>query len=85
MKLLITKRAYKDLRGMPKSVAGDIQGSMEQIALDPFAARTNVERLQGRKDAWRLRKGDLRAVYSVDRARDAVVLERVMNRRDVYR
>jgi mRNA-degrading endonuclease RelE of RelBE toxin-antitoxin system len=58
---------------------------LEEIAFDPFAPHPNVERLQGRNDTWRLRKGDFRAVYVVDRARQLVILERVMHRRDAYR
>jgi mRNA-degrading endonuclease RelE of RelBE toxin-antitoxin system len=83
---MITKRAARELRAIShRGIAHDIHARMEQIAADPFAAHPNVERLQGREDSWRLRKGDFRAVYIVDRERQAVVLERVMHRREVYR
>jgi mRNA-degrading endonuclease RelE of RelBE toxin-antitoxin system len=85
MRLVIAKRAAKDLQKIAEDIATDILKRMAAIAADPFAMHANVERLQGRKDSFRMRKGDFRALYVVERERDTVVLERVMNRSEAYR
>ena len=40
---------------------------LEAIAEQPFAAHRNVERIKGARDAFRLRQGDWRAKYRIDR------------------
>jgi mRNA-degrading endonuclease RelE of RelBE toxin-antitoxin system len=86
MRLVITRRAANDLRDIAdRHVSDDILRRMTAIAANPFASHQNVERLQGLNNAWRLRKGDRRALYTVDRERETVTLERVMHRREVYR
>jgi mRNA interferase RelE/StbE len=85
MKLTVTKKALRDLKGLPKDVAKEFLDRMEAIAADPFATNANVERMKGMEDAWRLRKGDWRALYVVDRKAQTVSLERVKHRREVYR
>lgn len=86
MKLVVTTAAARDLaKFSDKGVARDILRRMEAIAADPFAAHPNVQRLKGAGHAWRLRKGDWRALYVVNRRAETVILERVMNRREAYR
>jgi mRNA-degrading endonuclease RelE of RelBE toxin-antitoxin system len=41
--------------------------------------------MEGSKDSFRVRHGDWRAVYVVDRAADVVRVERIGHRSEVYR
>ena len=58
---------------------------LERIAADPFAKHPNVEVLKGMKGAFRLRQGDWRAVYRIDRNLDEVRVVLVDVRGSVYR
>jgi mRNA-degrading endonuclease RelE of RelBE toxin-antitoxin system len=50
----------------PKRRAALIE-RLEAIAEQPFARRRNVERIKGQDDAFRLRQGDWRGMYRIDR------------------
>ena len=58
---------------------------LEAIAADPFARHANVEPLKGEPDAFRLRQGEWRAVYQVDRDAGLLRVVTVAARREVYR
>ena len=57
--------AERELRRMPRNTAKRIRSKLLALAEDPFARNRNVKKLSGR-DAWRLRIGDWRALYTVD-------------------
>jgi mRNA interferase RelE/StbE len=61
----IEVEAERALRRMPRNVAKRIRSKILALAEDPFARNRNVSKLSGR-DAWRLRIGDWRALYTVD-------------------
>jgi mRNA interferase RelE/StbE len=58
---------------------------LKAIAIDPFAKHPNVEPLKGEQDAFRVRQGDWRAVYQVDRSAGLIRVVTVAARREVYR
>jgi mRNA interferase RelE/StbE len=61
----IEAEAERDLRRLPRNTARRIRSKLLALAEDPFARNRNVKKLSGR-DAWRLRIGDWRALYTVD-------------------
>jgi mRNA interferase RelE/StbE len=85
MRLVISEEAAKKLAAMQPKVAKDILRRLEAIAENPFANHPNVERLKGQKDWWRLRKGDWRALYFVDRLNEQLAAEVVEHRSAAYR
>lgn len=84
MELLWSRAAIKDLRRMPRPVAEAFRAALQEIAAEPFGKHPNVTALQGFKDGFRLRRGDWRAVYRLDRDQKALIVERVRPRGDVY-
>ena len=44
-----------------------------------------LKKIEGRDDAYRIRVGDYRILFSVDSVRHIVLVERVAHRKDVYR
>jgi mRNA interferase RelE/StbE len=64
----------KDLRSLPKSTK-----QIEELANDP------LPRLEGGEDLYRIRVGDYRIVYGINRADRQVVIHYVRHRRDIYR
>jgi mRNA interferase RelE/StbE len=73
----------KDLRSLPKSTVLRVLNQMQKLSDDPFPAHTL--KLEGAKNLFRIRLGDYRLVYEVDRQAKQVIIHHVRHRRDVYR
>jgi mRNA interferase RelE/StbE len=78
-RIQIEDEADKTLRRMPSNTALRIRSKLLALAEDPLARNPNVKKLSGR-DAWRLRIGDWRALYTFDRT-DRVILVMVIRPR----
>ena len=85
MELVIEKGAAKALIRMPPKVATAILAVLRSVASDPFAPQRNVKRLKGNKDHFRLRHGDWRALYRLDREAQRMIVEAVLPRGSAYR
>ena len=85
MRLEIEAGALNVLQRMQPKQARAMLERLRKIADDPFVNHTNVERMQGRKDAFRLRQGDWRAVYWIDREALTLKVERIAPRGEVYK
>jgi mRNA interferase RelE/StbE len=83
-KILFTKSASKAMRTIPRDVAQRIRERLDQIAADPDADHSNVTRLQNRP-GYRLRVGDWRVLYEIEREQLIVIVFRVGSRGEVYR
>ena len=73
----------KDLRSLPKPTVLRVVNQMEKLGEDPFPS--NTVKLEGAKNLFRIRVGDYRLVYEVDRKAQQVIIHHVRHRRDVYR
>jgi mRNA-degrading endonuclease RelE of RelBE toxin-antitoxin system len=85
MKLLIEKRAQRRLQEMPAKVRISMLNRLKAVAGDPFAGHANVKPLRDEPNAFRLRQGDWRALYRVDRATQEVRVYVVETRGRAYR
>jgi mRNA interferase RelE/StbE len=85
MRLIFSEEAARRVGQMQTKQANGIVSRLEAIASNPFANHRNVERLKGHKDWWRLRKGDWRILYFVDRQAQELRVEAVEHRSNVYR
>jgi len=68
---------------MPKADQARIIEAFEQVAADLAVRMPFVTEMAGEFGAWRLRKGDWRAIFVIEDA--DVVVTRVGNRREIYR
>ncbi|MFL4969799.1 MAG: type II toxin-antitoxin system RelE family toxin [Xanthobacteraceae bacterium] len=84
MELRFSPAAVRALARMPKREAGAILRKLKAVAAEPFGDHPWAKRLKS-EDCFRARQGDWRAVYKVDTEYDAVIVERVEHRREVYR
>jgi mRNA interferase RelE/StbE len=73
----------KDLRSLPKSTIVRVIKQFEELASEPFPRQT--VKLQGGEELYRIRVGDYRVIYGVDRAAKLVTIHHVRHRREVYR
>ena len=83
MALIIPGMVLKQMKAMPKADQARIIEALEQVAADPTVRMNFVTEMIGEPGIWRLRKGDWRAIFVIDRA--DVVVTRVGNRREIYR
>ena len=85
MKLVIERHALRDLRKAPRRVETTIRVRLNEIAANPFGAQRNVTALKGATDTFRLRTGDWRTIYEVDREADIVRVLMIKPRGEAYR
>ncbi len=73
----------KDLRSLPKSVIGRVLRQIEVLRKNPFP-RQSVK-LAGAEQLYRIRVGDYRVVYAVDKEDKEIMVHHIRHRREVYR
>ena len=71
------------LRKLPREIQIRIVRKVDQLAGDPFPPGT--EKLSNATDLWRIRIGDYRVIYTVERKELLVLVLKVGHRREVYR
>lgn len=85
MKLAFGRQAAKVLGRMPTKKAAAIRKARESIAAAPFAKHANVKPLGSIEDGFRLRAGDWRVLYRLDRTQQTMFVELVKPRGDAYK
>ena len=73
----------KDLRSLPKSTIVRVMKKIDELATEPFPRQ--ALKLEGGEDLYRIRVGNYRVIYGVDRAAKLVTVHYVRHRREVYR
>jgi len=61
-----------------------IREKLAQIADDPFASIPNAKKLQGRP-GYRLRVGDWRVIYEINKQQVVIIVMKIAPRSEVYR
>ena len=85
MKVEYRRYPQKALRGMQRAKAEDILAAIDRIAADPFARNNNVRPLRGVPDGYRVRVGDWRVSYTLDRGADVIQVFEIAPRGGAYR
>ncbi|MDP1914072.1 MAG: type II toxin-antitoxin system RelE/ParE family toxin [Brevundimonas sp.] len=80
---MLERRAKKVLGRIPAADRTRILTALDDLAADPFGAR-NVKSLQARQD-YRLRVGDYRVVYNLERNILTVFVIEISQRSGAYR
>jgi mRNA interferase RelE/StbE len=78
-----TASAAREFRALDRQAQRRISTKVAELAEDPFPP--GVRKLQGEEDHWRLRVGDYRIIYRVEKQRLVIVIVRIGHRREVYR
>jgi len=82
VKLLLSNSAQKDLGRLPDDITLRISAKLYDLATNPYMR--GFEKLAGNK-GYRIRIGDYRVVYKVDKVSKEVTIIKVKHRREVYR
>lgn len=86
MRLVIERAAMRRLNEMPKAIRESMRRRLDEISADPFARHASVTRYkEGGPSAFRLRQGQWRAIYEVDREAQVMRVLVVDTRGGVYR
>ncbi|MHB8576972.1 MAG: type II toxin-antitoxin system RelE family toxin [Dehalococcoidia bacterium] len=79
----VVRQAEKDLDALPQHDQDAVEVRLDQLAIDPF--RTDIRKLQGTINEWRVRVGDYRILVELDAAARKVTVLRIRHRREAYR
>jgi len=82
-KVIFKPSVEKDLRSLPRSVVTRIFKHIDALKNDPIP-RQSIK-LAGAEQLYRVRIGDYRMIYGVDKNKRQVIIHYVRHRRDVYR
>jgi mRNA interferase RelE/StbE len=81
--VLLSPSAERDLGALDKPVQRRVVARIEALAENPRPA--GVAKLQGVANAWRIRVGDYRVLYTIEDGRLVVLVVKIGHRREVYR
>ena len=84
MRLIFKRAAARALERVPADRRRQILDRLKQLAADPASRSFDVQPLAA-SDLLRLRVGDYRILFTIDRTGDALMVELVRTRGDVYR
>ena len=79
------ERAVRQLRAIPQPAALTILQALTPLGDDPRRPDTNVKKLTGYEDRYRLRVGDYRVIYDVTDKHLVILVVGVGHRREIYR
>lgn len=81
--LLTAKSAKRTLAKMPPKIAANIREKIHAVAVNPDARNNNVQPLTG-VPGYRLRIGDWRVLYLLDRAARTMTVTKILTRGGAY-
>ena len=82
-KVYFKKSAAKELSRLPIAVIKRIQKVVIQLEINPFPG--NSRKLEGPGNLYRIRVGDYKVVYLVEKTVKIVTVTKVGHRREVYK
>lgn len=82
-KVILKPSIEKDLHGLPKPMIARVLERIEALQDDPFPRHSL--KLAGAEQLYRIRVGDYRVIYGVDKEAGQVNVHYIRHRRDVYR
>lgn len=82
-KVVLKSSVEKDFRVLPRNILFKILSTIENLSQEPFPHRTS--KLEGTENTFRIRVGDYRIVYEVDKNEQMINVLYVRHRREVYR
>ncbi|MBM3567704.1 MAG: type II toxin-antitoxin system RelE/ParE family toxin [Alphaproteobacteria bacterium] len=85
MQLEIERAAARRLLDLPPKMQASMMRRLEAIAEAPFALHANVAPMAGMKDCYRLRLGDWRAIYRIERSSATLRVLKIAPRGEAYR
>ena len=76
-------RAERDFKALDGSIRGRIARRIQSLADNPYPQ--GIKKIEGEEELYRLRVGDYRILYQVQRQRVVILVVGIGHRRDIYR
>ena len=83
--IVYEKRFFKDLDRLPDADVERIMISVKDLAHDPMPNGSKKLKSKSGIDIYRIRQGDYRVIYLIDRVAQRVNVQSVRHRKDVYK
>lgn len=78
-----TKQATKDLLRIPENYSVLIIDKIKKLAIDPYSKELDIKKLKG-IDGYRLRVGEYRIIYDLDKGQLIVQIVKIQSRGNIY-
>jgi mRNA interferase RelE/StbE len=82
-KIILKPSVQKDFRSLSKTMVERVLNHIESLSENPFPPQSI--KLENSERLYRIRVGDYRIVYSVDKEIKRITIQYVRHRRDAYR
>ncbi len=79
------KSAEKEFLRLPKKVRDKFVEALKLLSISPYSELLKVKKLKGADDAYRIRVGEYRLIYTINEDRLVVLVIKLGHRREVYR
>jgi len=73
---------HQDLKKINPAAVPTIVREVKDLALNPFPI--GFKQLRGNRKLYRIRIGDYRAIYEIDKEERSIKIVRIRHRKDVY-
>jgi mRNA interferase RelE/StbE len=85
--VLVDERVEKDLKSVPKHITVRFLDLLDELEIDPFQNRPGVDikPIKGHSDLYRIRIGDYRVLFTIDRPKKIVIITTIAHRKRAYR
>jgi len=83
LKVELSRRARKELLGLPKNIAKQIINELRKLQDTPIPKY--AVKIRGEKDVYRIRIGDYRILYKILWTEKTIIVFRITHRRKAYR
>ena len=81
-KVVIHRKAVKELKNLPKDIRDRILESLEEMKISPFIG--DVRKIRG-EEAYRKRVGDYRIEFIIDLEDNTIAILRIAHRKRIYK
>jgi len=81
--LEFTASAAREFRSLERRLQQRISDKLLELCDNPFPA--GAKKLQGERDHYRIRIGEYRVIYRIEKNRVVIVIVQIGHRREVYR
>lgn len=79
------KSAKKEFSKLPARIQDRVIEALEVLAINPHSELLKIKKLKGRNELCRIRIGDYRLVYAIEKSELIVLVVKIGHRREVYR
>ena len=84
-KITFKKSAFKEYKKLDKKTRLKINEILEMLQINPLSEVLKIRKIQNKNNCYRIRTGDYRIIYSIQKHQLIVEIIRLGHRKEVYR